>query len=86
MERTPLPSARLRDAAVVVPLASLLLLMPPLITLFVGPASVGGVPLVVAWVFGVWLALIVAAAWFARRLVADDEAAAPPAAPPDGSA
>ncbi|MCO5105823.1 MAG: hypothetical protein M9907_01950 [Burkholderiaceae bacterium] len=74
---TPPSSPRLRDAAVVLPLVGLFLLMPPVITLFVRPADVVGVPLIVAYLFGVWLALIVCAAVLGRRI-------APDAAPDSG--
>jgi hypothetical protein len=60
--------ARARDAAVLLPVLGLFLLMPPMITLFVGDAGETGIPRVVTYLFGVWLALIVAAAWLARRL------------------
>lgn len=68
---TPTPSPRLRDAAVVLPLVGLFLLMPPVITLFVRPAEVAGVPLIVAYLFGVWLALIGCAALLGRRIAPD---------------
>ena len=42
--------------------------MPPLITLFALKLDVAGVPLIVIYVFGVWIALIVCAALLARRL------------------
>lgn len=74
---TPSSSPRLRDAAVVLPLVGLFLLMPPVITLFVRPANVAGVPLIVAYLFGVWLALIGCAALLGRRI-------APDAAPDSG--
>jgi hypothetical protein len=64
--------ARLRDAAVVLPLLGLFAWMPPLIGLFSAPLHVFGVPLIVAWMFGVWLALILLALWFSRKLAADD--------------
>lgn len=60
--------ARLRDVAALLPLAGLFLLMPPLVTLFAVPREVLGVPLAVAYLFGVWLALIACAALLARRL------------------
>lgn len=66
-------SPRLRDAATLLPVLAVFLLMPPVITLFTDTRTVGGVPLIVAYLFGVWLALIVAAALLAHRL-------APPAA------
>ncbi|HET6599287.1 MAG TPA: hypothetical protein VFG60_04925 [Burkholderiaceae bacterium] len=62
---------RARDAAVLLPLLGLFLLMPPIIALFVQPVTIAGVPLIVAYVFGVWLALVAAAAWLARTLPAD---------------
>ena len=67
---------RLRDAASLLPALGVFLLMPPVITLFVRPADVVGVPLIVAYLFGVWLALIIAAALLAWRL--GPPAAAPP--------
>ena len=61
------------DAAVVLPLIGLFLLMPPAITLFVGPYDVAGVPLIVAYLFGVWAALVAGAALLARRIGRGDE-------------
>jgi putative effector of murein hydrolase LrgA (UPF0299 family) len=61
--------ARIRDAAALLPVLGLVLFMPPVVTLFAAAyADVAGVPLVVVYVFGTWLALIVAAAWLSRRL------------------
>lgn len=56
------------SAAVALPLLGLFLLMPPLIILFAHGAGVGGVPLIVLYVFGVWCALIICAVGLARRL------------------
>lgn len=61
-------SSRLRDAAVLLPLLGLLAWMPPVIGLFDASGRILGVPLIVAWLFGVWLVLIVVAFWFSRRL------------------
>lgn len=66
--RGPAHGGRLRDAAALLPLLGLLLLMPPVITLFAVRIGVGGVPLIVVYVFGVWLALIACAAVLAWRL------------------
>jgi hypothetical protein len=61
--------ARLRDAAVLLPVLGLVLFMPPVITLFAAAgAGVAGVPLVVVYVFGTWLGVIIAAAALSRRL------------------
>ncbi|MEO8204254.1 MAG: hypothetical protein ABI630_10340 [Betaproteobacteria bacterium] len=65
---TPQPTGRIRDAAVLLPVLGLVLLMPPVITLFVGNTFVMGVPLIVVYVFSVWLGLIAATALLARRL------------------
>lgn len=82
--KTPEPeNPRLRDAAALLPALAVLLLMPPVMTLFTGAYKLGGVPLIVAYLFGVWLALIVAAAMLARRLVSPSE---PTAAPPNDAA
>jgi len=75
MERAPAP--RLRAAAVVVPLAALVLLMPPFISLFVAPVNVLGIPLLVVYMFGVW-ALLVFLTWrLSRRLAARGDPAPP---------
>jgi len=68
--------SRLRDAAVVLPLVGLFLLMPPTITLFTAGYHVAGVPLIVAYLFGVWIALIACAALLAHRIARSERAAA----------
>ena len=60
--------ARTIDAARILPILGVFLLMPPIVTLFAVHVDIGGVPLIVVYLFGVWLALIACAAWFARRL------------------
>ena len=85
MAKTPDPgNPRLRDAAVLLPVLAAFLLMPPVITLFTGTHTVWGVPLIVAYLFGVWLALIVGAALLARRLA--PQSAQDPAPPDDAAA
>ncbi len=64
---------RARDLALIVPVIGLFALMPPLVGLFVGGA-VAGVPLILAYLFGVWLALIFVALLLARRLKGQAEA------------
>lgn len=56
------------SAAVVLPLLGLFLLMPPMIVLFAREVDFFGVPLIVFYVFGVWVALIACTAWLAQRL------------------
>ena len=66
--KAPAHPERVRDAATLLPLLALVLVMPPVITLFAGQVEVLGVPLIVAYVFGAWLAMIGCAALLARRL------------------
>lgn len=61
-------SPRLLSAAVLLPCIGLFLLMPPVIQLFAREHDIAGVPLIVIYLFGVWLGLIVLAAWLSQRL------------------
>jgi len=65
---TPERVSRARDAARLLPLIGLFLLLPPVIAPFAVPVDVAGVPLLVLYLFAVWLGLIVAAALLARAL------------------
>ena len=47
--------------------AGVVLLDYPILALFTLPADVGGVPLLYAYVFGVWVALIALMAWAIER-------------------
>lgn len=62
------PSQRAHSAAVVVPVLGLFLLLPPFITLFTGDVQLLGIPLIVIYIFGVWVVLLVFTAWLARHL------------------
>jgi hypothetical protein len=78
--RVPVPperSTRARQAAGLLPLLGLFLLMPPVIGLFAAPAELAGVPLIVLYLFAAWLGLVLAAARLARSL----ELPAPPREP-----
>ena len=59
---------KLRDAAILMPVAGLVALMPPVAGIFALPGKVFGVPLPVAYVFVVWIMLILAARALGRRL------------------
>jgi len=74
---TPPTPPRLRDAAVVLPLLGVFLLMPPTIGLFVAKYDIAGVPLIVAYLFGVWAVLIACAALLARGIARSGRAAGP---------
>lgn len=62
------PSPRLFAAAILLPCVGLFLLMPPVIGLFAIPRDVAGIPLIVFYLFGVWLGLVACAAWLSRRI------------------
>ncbi len=64
----PRRSSRAPEAAILLPLLGFFLLMPPMIGLFAVHLDIVGLPLIVIYVFGVWLALVVCAALLARRL------------------
>lgn len=76
MKKTP-PSRRWSDLSVIAPIFGFLLLIPPVIGLFVTQSTVFGAPVVVVYIFGVWLGLIALAAMLARKLSrqADDHEA-----------
>ncbi len=60
---------RARDLALIVPVLGILALLPPLIGLFARPETgVFGIPLIVVYLFGLWLALILGALFVASRL------------------
>src|SRR5690606_9835189 len=70
----PAPAPRLRDAAVVLPLLGLFAWMPPVSGLFARTGHALGIPLIVAWLFGIWFVLIVVAFWFSRHLDSEEDA------------
>ena len=67
------PSGRLGDLARLLPIFGAFLLVSPLVRVFAAPASPGGVPLIVWYIFGVWGALIVASVLLGRRFRAIEE-------------
>lgn len=60
---------RISERAFVLPIAAFLLFVPPIVTLFDGTARVAGIPLILLYLFGVWLVLIAAARQLGRRLL-----------------
>ncbi len=59
---------KLRDSALLLPLFGVFLLVSPFITIFTGPITVFGLPLIFVYIFGVWLGLVILARAMARRL------------------
>ena len=62
------PRRRTADGVVALLALGVWLLMPPVISLFVGPERLLGVPVLVVYLFGVWLAFILATMMLSRRL------------------
>jgi hypothetical protein len=72
------PDSRLADKALVLAIATLVLLTPPVIAIFDVSVLVFGIPLLHAYAFTVWLGAIAAGGVVARRLMRR-ETDAPPA-------
>ncbi|MGA7485797.1 MAG: hypothetical protein WBW74_02490 [Xanthobacteraceae bacterium] len=71
---------RLSDFALVMTVLAFLLLTPPVLTIFNREVAVLGVPLLYAYCFGVWLAVIAAGGWAAWHMVRVEQDGAPPPA------
>lgn len=69
-----------RDAALLLPLFGLLLLMPPFVGLLKGVAGFAGIPAIALYVFVIWAALISAGFLLSRRLAEQQDL---PSKPPD---
>lgn len=69
-------SRRVRLIAFFLPIVGLLLIMPPIVFIFDRPGTLFGVPNIIAFLFAVWLAMIVASFLLQRHL---------PVPPPEGS-
>jgi hypothetical protein len=67
---TPLPvQSRLADKALVLTLATFLLLTPPIIAIFDIAVPVFGIPLLHFYAFGVWISAIAVGSIIARRMM-----------------
>lgn len=74
----PLRHRKTRDRALILPLAGLILLTPPVAGVFHLDAKIAGVPFTLVYLFAVWALLIAGAAALSRRLRGDGEPGAPP--------
>jgi len=61
-------TSRWIDLSVIAPILGFLLLIPPVIGLFATEATMFGAPMILVYLFAVWLALIAVAALLARKL------------------
>lgn len=72
--RTDAPRRKVRDAAAVLPVVGVLLLLTPLVSLFTGLGAGGVQPVPFFYIFGIWAVLIVLAFLLSRHLTrADDD-------------
>lgn len=76
---------RLRDAAFVIPVFALLLLLPPFLNLFRIERLFLGIPLEAAYLFAIWTALVAGAFMLSRHLPRQPEMG-PDSAIPDSHA
>ncbi|MGP1254324.1 MAG: hypothetical protein ACTS10_07935 [Kiloniellales bacterium] len=60
---------RLRDIATVLPLALLLLVLPPYVRIFDQDSFLNGIPLLLIYIFGLWALVILASGLLSRNLV-----------------
>ena len=59
---------KLEHAALVVPIFGAVLIVPPVINIFLYPIHFAGAPLIVAYLFAVWVGLIMATALMSRHM------------------
>jgi hypothetical protein len=76
----PLRHRKARDRALILPLAGLVLLIPPVAGVFHIDAKIAGVPFTLVYLFAVWALLIAGAAALSRRLRDGGEPGTPPEA------
>jgi hypothetical protein len=73
----PVRDSRLPDKALVLAIATLVLLTPPVIAIFDVSVSVFGVPLLHIYTFAIWLAAIATGGAIARRLMRREDSTPP---------
>lgn len=61
-------TSKIRDTIMALALIGTWLMMPPMLEVFQGPSAIFGMPTIVVYLFGVWLALIVTTALVARHV------------------
>ncbi len=81
-DNQPMRDRKLRDRALILPVVGLILLIPPVASIFQIDGRIGGVPVTLAYIFAVWAALIACAFWLSRRLGPGDD---DPVAPAEGA-
>ena len=79
------PNRRTRDMALLLPLAAMLLLLPPYVGIFDQPVLLAGVPLLPVYIFTVWLVGIVLAGVLSRRILREEASHGAVKKPEDGA-
>jgi len=78
-------SGRYAERTLVLTIATLVLLTPPILGIFDAPVLIFGIPLLHVYSFAVWLAAIFGGRWLAMRLGSERSHPAAPAVPPPGA-
>lgn len=60
---------RYRLLAFFLPVAGLFLIMPPFVFVFDHPGTVLGIPVIIAFLFGVWALMILGTRWLQKKLI-----------------
>lgn len=63
---------RLRDVATLLPIVTMLLLLPPMILVFSAPVAVAGIPLIVIYLYALWAGAVLVTFLVSRRIAAAD--------------
>ena len=71
--RSDAPRRKVRDAAAVLPIVGILLLLTPLVSLFTRFGTGSGQPVPFFYIFGIWAVLIVLAFQLSRYLAKADK-------------
>jgi hypothetical protein len=66
--RETIPEGRYSERALALTIATLVLLTPPILTIFSVPVFIFGIPLLHVYSFTVWLLAIACGGWLATRL------------------
>lgn len=72
-----MPRQKLRDAAFILPFFGLILIMPPFVDIFFSARLLGGIPVILLYIFCAWTGLIILGWILSRRLVTDSDTAEP---------
>jgi hypothetical protein len=78
------PEGRLAERSLVLTVTALVLLTPPILTIFDLPVTIVGIPLLYVYCFATWLGAIALGGWLATRLTTG-RGSSEPTVPPSGA-